>query len=91
LGKGEWITEGVGLQVGKPSTCQYEVKDHLGKWSGESSFKKVYSGQWFRLYVGLDSTVQEEKLKTMAKNHSLGILKIPARTDGTDVIIKIRP
>jgi nucleoside 2-deoxyribosyltransferase len=91
LGRGKWITEGVGLQAGKPSTCEYEVKNHLGKWTGESSFKTVYSGQWFRLYVGLDSTMQEEKLKAMAKNHSLGILEIPARTDETDVVIKIRP
>src|SRR5208282_533887 len=84
LGKGKWITDGVGLQAGKPSTCEYQVKDHLGKWTGESSFKTVYSGQWLRLYVGLDSTVQEEKLKGMAKNHSLGILEIPARTGETD-------
>jgi hypothetical protein len=35
--------------------------------------------------------VQEEKLKAMAKNHSLGILEIPARAGETDVVIKIRP
>ena len=91
LGRGKWITDGVGLQAGKPSTCEYEVKNHLGKWTGDSSFITVYSGQWFRLYIGLDATVQEEKLKAMAKNHSLGIREIPARTGETDVVIKIRP
>jgi hypothetical protein len=91
LGKGKWIADGVGLQAGKPSTCKYQVKDHLGKWTEESSFKKIYSGQWVRLYIGIDSTVPEEKLKAMAQNHSLRILRIPARTGETEVVIKIRP
>jgi hypothetical protein len=87
----KWITDGVGLQAGKRSTCKYQIKDHLGKWTEESLFKKVYSGQWVRLYIGIDSTVPEEKLKAMAQNHSLGILRIPARTGETEVVIKIRP
>jgi hypothetical protein len=91
LGKGKWIADGIGLQIGKPPTCEYETKDHLGKWIGEASFKRIPSGKWFRLYVGLDSTVEEQKIKAMAEGHSLGVLQIPARVDGADVLINIRP
>jgi hypothetical protein len=91
LGKGNWIADGAQLQPDKPPTCEYEVKDHLGKWSGEAPFKSIPSGKWFRLYVGLDSKIQEEQLKAMAKDHSLGVLRIPARVDDTDVVIAIRP
>ena len=91
LGKGKWVADGVGIQAGKPATCEYQTKDHLGKWDAESSFKTVHAGQWFRLYVGLDSTTQEQQLKNMASNHSLGVLQIPVRVDGIDVILNIRP
>ena len=55
LGKGKWITDGVGVQKGRAQACMYELKDHLGKFSGETDTKIVPSGKWFRLYVGLDS------------------------------------
>jgi hypothetical protein len=91
LGKGSWLSEGVGLQKGEPSRCEYQIKNHLGEWDQESSIKMVLAGKWFRLYVGLDSTVEEQKLRALAKEHSLGVLQIPARVDGVDVFLRIRP
>jgi hypothetical protein len=91
LGKGNWIAEGVGLQAGKPSTCEYQIKDHLGQWSAESPIKMIPSGKWFRLYIGLDSGTDEQKLKSLAKEHKLGVIQIPARADGSDLSLRYAP
>lgn len=91
LGVGKWNAEGMGIQKGKSSACQYELKDHLGKWSGEAPDKLVPSGKWVRLYVGLDSTVAEDKAQQMKADHTLGVLQIPAIVAGVNVVLKMRP
>lgn len=91
LGVGKWIPDRVGTQSGEPSACQYELKDHLGKWFGETATKTVASAKWFRLYVGLDSSIDEDKLQQMAKDHALGVLEVPAIVAGANVLLKIRP
>jgi hypothetical protein len=92
LGIGKWIPEGIDIQGGKQPSCQYELKEHLGRWAGESPTKVVASGRWVRLYVGIDSTVAENKVQQMKASHELGVLQIPARVAGiVDVVLKIRP
>jgi len=91
LGVGKWIAEGIGIQKDKPPACIYELKDHLGKWSGEASDKLVPSGKGLRLYVGLDSTIAEDKAQQMKTEHTLGILRIPATVAAVNVVLKIRP
>jgi hypothetical protein len=92
LGKAKWIAEGIGIQKGKPGICMYEFKDHhLGKFSGETDTKLVPPGKWFRLYVGLDSSISEDEIQLMKAENRLGVLQIPVRLSGVDMFIQIRP
>ncbi len=91
LGIGKWIAGQVGLQAGKPPACSYEMKNHLGKFSDESSDKFIPSGKWFRLYVGIDSTVSDKDLTQMTIDRSFGILEIPAEVGGVPVKVRICP
>jgi hypothetical protein len=91
LGLGTWLPEGIGIQSGRKPACVYQLKDHLGKWGGEFSDVVLASGKWVRLYVGLDSSVADEKVQQLKANHSLGILQIPAIVSGVNVVLKVRP
>jgi hypothetical protein len=82
LGTGNWIPEQVGLQINRPPACQYELKDHLGRFSGEAPTKYIPHGKWFRLHVGIDSSVSDKDLDQMKKDRSFGILQIPAEVNG---------
>jgi hypothetical protein len=91
LGIGVWVPDQIGLQVGQPPVCSYEIKDNLGRWSGEAPSKYIASGKWFRLYVGLDSRVSDRELDRMKTQSSFGTLEISAEVSGVAVKIRIRP
>jgi hypothetical protein len=91
LGVGTWLPDKIGLQSGKASACFYELKDHLGKFANESADKFIASGKWFRLYVGIDSTISDKALYQMKVDRSFGVLEIPAEISGLPVKISLRP
>ena len=61
----------------------------LGQWESESNVKFVPSGKWVRVWVGLDSTVQDGELKRLAEEGRLGILEMPAEISGVPLKIRI--
>ena len=91
LGAGKWIPDQVGAQAGKPPVCIYEIKNNLGKFDGESSDKFIAAGKWFRLYVGIDSSLSDEKLNQAKKDRRLGLLEIPAEMRGAGIKLRICP
>jgi hypothetical protein len=88
LGVGKWIKDHIGIQVDRPSRFVYFRKNNLGKWEGEATDKIVYSGNWVKISVGLDSSVPDSELKTLADEIRLGTLEIPCEISGTPIKIR---
>jgi hypothetical protein len=88
LGIAKWIKDQVGIQIGKPPTVAYYLKNNLGRWDYESSDKVVPSGRWVKMWVGLDSSMPDSELKKLIDESRLGVLEIPAEVSGVPVKIR---
>jgi len=88
LGVGKWIKDNIGMQIGRPSRFVYFRKNNLGRWEGEATDKVVYSGNWVKISVGLDSSVPDGELKKLADEIQLGTLEIPAVVSGAPIKIR---
>jgi hypothetical protein len=90
LGEAKWIKDQVGLQADKPPRIMYLLKPNpSGQWQSEENNKFVSSGRWVKIWVGLDSFVQESDLTQLAKDRRLGTVEIPAEISGTAIKIRI--
>jgi hypothetical protein len=88
LGLGKWIKDHIGTQVGRPLRFVYFRKNPLDLWVDEATTKIVYSGNWVKISVGLDSSTPDGELKKLADGSRLGAMEIQAEIFGTPIKIR---
>jgi hypothetical protein len=84
LENARWIKDRIGTQAGKPIVnISFRIKSD--EWDWGLTERTVAPGQWFRIWVGLDSSVPESELEKLTERDRLGILEIPAVISGTAI------
>lgn len=91
LRRSVWESEGIGIQKGKPFACYYQLEASPNKFDAESNERIIPPGQSGRLYVGLDSSVNETEIQRLKESRTLGLLRLHAIVDGMNVELRMRP